>query len=180
MIPAASVRLTNLDEKTNRETVSNAQGTEAGKSAPSRCCSPVHGTVTVARSKWQANGAREWGGSRPELIGNPDVATGGPIWNANAFALVPKGAGRYGDEGVGVVEGPGTIAVAAGLSKYFSLFEQARIRFEATFTNALNHPNFAVPAAVLTAPSTFGILTTVQSAENSGNRVGRLSLRVEF
>jgi hypothetical protein len=140
-----------------------------------------YGTVTVARSKGQANTALGGGGgSRPDLIGNPNVATGGPIWNANAFALVPKGAGRYGDEGVGVVEGPGTIAVAAGLSKYFSLFEQARIRFEATFTNALNHPNFAMPATVLTTPSTFGIVTTVQSAENSGNRVGQLSLRVEF
>ena len=68
----------------------------------------------------------------------------------------------------------------AGLSKYFSLLEQARIQFEATFTNALNHPNFTMPATVLTTPSTFGILTTVQSAANSGKRVGQLSLRVEF
>jgi hypothetical protein len=79
-----------------------------------------------------------------------------------------------------VVQSPGTIALAAGLSKYFSLHERARMRFEATFTNALNHPNFAMPATVLTTPSTFGLLTTVQSSENSGNRVGQLSLRLEF
>lgn len=140
-----------------------------------------YATVTVARSKGQANTALGGGGgSRPDLIGNPNVATGGSIWNANAFALVPKGAGRYGDEGVGVVQSPGTIALAAGLSKYFSLHERARMRFEATFTNALNHPNFAMPATVLTTPSTFGLLTTVQSSENSGNRVGQLSLRLEF
>jgi hypothetical protein len=140
-----------------------------------------YATVTVARSKGQANTALGGGGgNRPDLIGNPNIASGSSIWNASAFALVPTGAGRYGSEGVGVVEGPGTIAVAAGLSKYFSLLEKARIRFEATFTNALNHPNFAQPATVLTTPSTFGVLTTVQSAENSGNRVGQLSLRLEF
>jgi hypothetical protein len=140
-----------------------------------------YATATVGRTFGQANTALGGGGgSRPDLIGNPNAATGSSIWNPSAFALVPQGAGRLGDEGAGVLEGPGTIAMAAGLSKYFSVFEKAQIRFEATFTNVLNHPNFAQPATILTTPSTFGILTTVQSAENSGNRVGQLSLRIQF
>ena len=126
------------------------------------------------RAKGQANTALGGGGgSRPDLVGNPNVQTGNSIWNPAAFALVPVGAGRLGNEGVGVAEGPGTIAAAAGLSKSFAVIERVRLRFEASFTNVLNHPNFSQPATVLTTPSTFGILTSVQSAENSGNRVGQ-------
>jgi hypothetical protein len=55
------------------------------------------------------------------------------------------------------------------------------MRFEATYTNVLNHPNFLQPASMdISSPSTFGITQTVQSAENGGNRVGQLSLRLDF
>jgi len=52
-------------------------------------------------------------------------------------------------------------------------------RLKATFTNLLNHPNFAPPPTNVTAPS-FGFIQNVQTAENSGNRTGQLSLRLEF
>jgi hypothetical protein len=77
------------------------------------------------------------------------------------------------------LEGPGTTTVAAGLSKTFHLYERLRLRFEGTFTNLLNHPNFAPPPTNLTSPS-FGIVQNVQTAENSGNRTGQLSLRLDF
>ena len=54
------------------------------------------------------------------------------------------------------------------------------MRFEATFTNILNHPNFLQPTMNVSSPSTFGVTQTVQSAENGGNRVGQLSLRLDF
>jgi K+-transporting ATPase KdpF subunit len=34
------------------------------------------------------------------------------------------------------------------------------------------HPNFAPPATNVSSPSTFGILTSVQTAENGGNGPG--------
>jgi hypothetical protein len=81
---------------------------------------------------------------------------------------------------VGSLVGPGTAAVAAGLSKTFAIRERLRLRFEATFTNLPNHPNFAPPPVDVSAPATFGKITTVQSAENSGNRTGQMGLRLDF
>ena len=102
------------------------------------------------------------------------------LWNINAFAPTPAGAGRIGNAGVGILEGPGTIAVSAGLSKIFPVRERLRFRFEATFTNALNHTNFAPPAADISSPSTFGVLQSAQTAGQGGNRTGQLALRMDF
>jgi hypothetical protein len=81
---------------------------------------------------------------------------------------------------VGILEGPGTIAVSAGLSKTFVIRERIRFRFESTFTNALNHTNFAPPAAAVSSPSTFGVLQSAQTAGQGGNRTGQLALRMDF
>jgi hypothetical protein len=118
--------------------------------------------------------------ARPDAIGNPNVASGDLLWNLNAFAPTPAGAGRIGDAGVGVLNGPGTIAVSAGLSKTFPVRERMRFRFEATFTNALNHTNFAPPASDISSPSTFGVLQSAQTAGQGGNRTGQLALRMDF
>jgi hypothetical protein len=115
---------------------------------------------------------------RPDCIGNPNVPTKGSMFNLAAFNPIP--AGPVGDCAVGSLLGPGTTAVAAGLSKNFQFGERVRVRFEGTFTNLLNHPNFAPPSTDVTSPSTFGVLTSAQSAENSGNRTGQVSLRLEF
>jgi hypothetical protein len=118
---------------------------------------------------------------RPDCMANPSLAnpTANEYFNINAFNPVPA-AGRTGSCGVGILEGPRTLALAGGLSKTFSIRDRARMRFEATFTNLLNHPNFAPPAVDVSAPATFGRITSVQSAENSGNRTGQLALRIEF
>jgi hypothetical protein len=119
---------------------------------------------------------------RPDLIGNPIPAnrTSGNYFNLNAFAPTPAGAARVGNAGVGILEAPGTIAVNAGLSKVFIIREGLRMRFEATFTNALNHTNFAPPAVNVSNPSTFGVLQSAQTAEYGGNRTGQLALRLDF
>ena len=54
------------------------------------------------------------------------------------------------------------------------------MRLEATFTNLPNHPNFLSPEVVVSTPATFGKLTDVQTAENSGNRTGQVGLRLDF
>jgi hypothetical protein len=119
--------------------------------------------------------------ARPDSTGiNPNTAGGETLWNINAFAPTPVGAGRIGNAGVGILQGPGTIAVSAGLSKIFPIRERARIRFEATFTNALNHTNFAPPATYVSDPSTFGILQSAQTAGQGGNRTGQMALRLDF
>jgi len=116
---------------------------------------------------------------RPDCIGNPNLGNPGTgsLFNLGAFRPIP--AGPVGNCGVGILEGPGTSTIAAGLSKSFSLTERVRLRFEGTFTNILNHPNFAPPPTNVTS-SSFGIVQSTQSAENSGNRTGQLSLRLDF
>ncbi len=101
-------------------------------------------------------------------------------FNSAAFAPTPAGAGRFGNAGVGILQGPGTEAVSMGLAKIFNVTEGVHVRFESTFTNVLNHTNFAPPATQIDNAATFGVLSAPQTAENSGNRTGQLALRVDF
>jgi Carboxypeptidase regulatory-like domain len=116
---------------------------------------------------------------RPDCVSgaNANLAANGSMFNVGAFNPIPSGP--VGNCGVGILLGPGTSTIAAGLAKNFSLSERFRLRFEATFTNLMNHPNFAPPPANVTA-SSFGVVQNVQSAENSGNRTGQISLRLDF
>jgi hypothetical protein len=119
---------------------------------------------------------------RPDRVGNPIPAdrTRTAYYNINAFAPPPLNAGRVGNAGVGSLEGPDTTVVNAGLAKVIELHENLHLRFEATFTNVLNHTNFAPPTTDVSNPSLFGALTTAESAESAGNRTGQAALRVEF
>ncbi len=101
-------------------------------------------------------------------------------FNHAAFAPTPVNAGRFGNAGVGILQGPGTIAVSVGTAKTFALYESVHARFESSFTNVLNHTNFAPPATAFDNASTFGVLSAPQTAENAGNRTGQVALRIEF
>jgi hypothetical protein len=109
-------------------------------------------------------------------------------FNPAAFVQTPATAGRFGNAGVGILEGPGTEAVSLGLGKVFSAGEKVKIRFETTFTNVLNHTNFAPPSSVQVIPGptglntnqAFGELSAAQTAENAGNRTGQVALRIDF
>jgi hypothetical protein len=60
------------------------------------------------------------------------------------------------------------------------IHDRLNLRFEATFTNVLNHTNFASPSTDISNPSSFGALTTAESAESAGYRTGQLALRLDF
>jgi len=121
---------------------------------------------------------------RPDQVGNPIPANRSPsnYFNFNAFAHTPLNAGRIGNAGVGSLEAPGTIAVSAGLAKMLAIRDNWRLRFESTFTNVLNHTNYAPPPTNISNQQSFGVLYVngAQTAENAGNRTGQLALRVEF
>jgi hypothetical protein len=118
---------------------------------------------------------------RPDQIDNPIPVhqTRADYFNINAFAPPPVGAGRVDTAGVGSLECPGTAVVNAGLARIVPLRENWR-RFEATFTNVLNHTNFAPPVTDISNPAALGALTTAQSAESAGNRTGQVALRLDF
>jgi hypothetical protein len=119
---------------------------------------------------------------RPDRVGNPIPAhrSAGNYFNFNAFAHTPLNAGRIGNAGVGTLEAPGTIAVSAGLARIIAVRESWRLRFESTFTNVLNHTNYAPPVTNISNQASFGVLTAAQTAENAGNRTGQIALRLEF
>jgi len=119
--------------------------------------------------------------SRPDQVSN-NIYRGqsrAQYFNLAAFSPTPADAGRFGNAGVGVLQGPGTEAVSLGLAKVFKVNERVGVRFESTFTNVLNHTNFAPPATQIDNP-TFGVLSAPQTAENAGNRTGQIALRVDF
>ena len=119
--------------------------------------------------------------SRPDQVSN-NIYRGqsrAQYFNLAAFSPTPAGAGRFGNAAVGALQGPGTEAVSLGLAKVFKVNERVGVRFESTFTNVLNHTNFAPPATQIDNP-TFGVLSAPQTAENAGNRTGQIALRVDF
>jgi hypothetical protein len=119
---------------------------------------------------------------RPDVVSHNYYAgqSRSHYFNLAAFSPTPVGAGRFGNAGVGTLEGPGTTAVSLGLAKVFTVTEGVHVRFESTFTNVINHTNFLPPATQIDNTSTFGQLTAPQTAENAGNRTGQLALRLDF
>src|SRR3984885_2349326 len=108
---------------------------------------------------------------RPDRVGNPIPAnrSSSNYFDVNAFTHTPVNAGRTGNAGVGILEAPGTIAVSAGLAKVIAIRERYNLAFDSTFTNVLNHTNFAPPVTNISSPTSFGVLTSAQTAENAGN-----------
>lgn len=135
----------------------------------------------------------------PDVIGDPDLANpSAAMWfNAAAFTCpgvagwVPgtpcligtpgNGApiGRFGNAGVGLVRGPGTVTLDAGLSKYFSVTERVRIKVEGSFTNVLNHLNLGDPVLAIDQPNV-GQITTARASDFGGARTGQVGARIEF
>ena len=136
------------------------------------------------QSNTDLNNERYLGGAiaRPDCVGNAVPASRSPqnYYNFSAFALPPANAGRFGSCGVGMLQGPGEINVNAGLAKQFSFGERLHLRFEATFTNVLNHTNFAPPSLNVSNPATFGVLNATLPQGLGGNRTGQLALRLDF
>jgi hypothetical protein len=139
-------------------------------------------TDSVTADQTNTNPAAAGSIVRPDRVGNPIPANRSPsnYFNFNAFAHTPLNAGRVGNAGVGTLEAPGTIAVSAGLAKLIAVRDNWNLRFESTFTNVLNHTNYAPPVTNISNQASFGVLTAAQTAENAGNRTGQIALRVEF
>ena len=144
------------------------------------------------------------GFNRPDLAGNPNNVhhTRTQWWNPNVFAC-PGGEpgqdftpgtvildcsqviGRFGNAAVGSLVGPGTVNLSLGLAKDFRLTERFSLKFETSFTNLPNHPNWDDPRNNLsesgdTGNGSFGQVLATRIGDAGGNRVGQFALRLEF
>ena len=116
---------------------------------------------------------------RPDCVGDGNFSNPSVSDYFNLAAFVAQPSGPVGNCRVGSLLGPGTVAIAGGLSKTFTIGEKMRLKFESTFTNLANHANFLPPSTDVTS-STFGRITSVQTSENAGNRTGQVALRIDF
>jgi hypothetical protein len=91
----------------------------------------------------------------------------------------PAPIGRFGNSGVGILVGPGTVNLSTGLGKTFSIKERLKIKIEGSFTNVFNHTNYADPNLNI-ASSAFGQITSERGAEFGGHRTGQVGARIEF
>ena len=91
----------------------------------------------------------------------------------------PGAIGRFGNAGVGILNGPGTVVWNSGLAKNFHFTEQTKLRLESTFTNVLNHPNFGAFETRVNR-SSFGTISSLQNTEGAGARTIQLGVRLEF
>lgn len=90
-----------------------------------------------------------------------------------------KPIGRFGNSGVGIFEGPGTLNTSMGFAKSFSVWERLKVRLSGTFTNIFDVTNLADPILSLKNGS-FGKITSATAAEFGGARTGQVGVRIEF
>jgi hypothetical protein len=87
--------------------------------------------------------------------------------------------GRFGTEHTGVIEGPGTINLSAGLGKDVKLGDNFHLRMEGSFTNVLNHTNLGDPNLDITSPL-FGKITQSRGSDFGGSRTGQVAMKLQF
>ena len=92
-------------------------------------------------------------------------------FDASCFTTPPPG--RFGNSGVNVLEGPGYHMHHLSVAKSFPITERVRFTFTSAITNLFNHPNFATPAANISAPANVGVIDDLVE----GGRSRRIELR---
>ena len=121
---------------------------------------------------WFNPGAFTCPGTANWTVGTPCTIGDNP-----ASDLAP--IGRFGNSGLGVITGPGTVNLNTALGKSFAITERVRFKIEASFTNILNHVNLANPILAIDNPSV-GEITAARASDFGGYRTGQVSARVDF
>ncbi len=103
-------------------------------------------------------------GGRPDRICNgnlPASQRNVNRWFDPSCFVVPP-AGRFGNAGSNILEGPGYNMQDVSVSKTFNLTERFRFTLTGAAANALNHANFLNPSANISAPGSVGVIGGVQ------------------
>jgi hypothetical protein len=86
--------------------------------------------------------------------------------------------GRFGNCGVGILEGPGAVTFSMSAGKTFHLNERFSFRYEAQFSNLFNVVNWGEPNMNIT--SSFGHISNAQGVAQAGPRTVQMALRFQF
>lgn len=103
-------------------------------------------------------------------------------WFDPAAFVVPQ-AGRFGNGGVNILEGPGIKLQHLSLVKNFRMTERFNLEYVAGISNLLNTPHFRFPRNDISAAQP-GQITSARSADQDQNKAGprmiEMTLRVRF
>jgi Carboxypeptidase regulatory-like domain len=113
---------------------------------------------------------------RTGYLANPTVSQ---YFDSSAFSVPARDIGRFGNCGVGILEGPGTVTLSMSAGKTFQLTERLGVRYEAQFANLLNIRNKNIPNLNVNSAS-FGQITQSQGVEQGGPRTIQMMLRILF
>jgi hypothetical protein len=140
---------------------------------PSSLADPS-GTFPTARSVKQ---------QRPDCVSGQSGYLSNPTtadyFNVNAFSVPASDIGRFGNCGVGILEGPGTAVFSSSVGKTFAISERVGVRYEAQFANLFNILNKAAPNMNV-ASGSFGLISQSQLVEQAGPRSIQMMLRFQF
>jgi hypothetical protein len=84
-------------------------------------------------------------------------------FDTSCFVLPP--AGRWGNAGPNILEGPGYNMQNFSVAKTFRLTERFKFIFTTAVSNALNHPNFNLPSGNISATNVGSISSVVGGGE---------------
>jgi hypothetical protein len=120
---------------------------------------------------------------RPDCVagktGYLDNPTTNTYFDVTAFSVPASNIGRYGNCGVGILEGPGTSTFSMSAGKTFSITERVGLRYEAQFANLFNILNRDIPNMNVSS-SSFGQISQSQPVEQAGPRSIQMTLRLTF
>ena len=166
----------------------------------------LSGIETLQSGLWFSPSYSGFDSSNTNTIGGrPDELAGVPLYPANrsisewfnpaAFAIpgcpatqpvcsAPANVGRFGTAAPYQLAGPWLQDLDVALMKDFHFTETKFLRFEAIASNALNHPNFGLPAANISSPATVGRITSTIGGNyergSADERQINLLLRFQF
>jgi hypothetical protein len=89
-------------------------------------------------------------------------------------AFQQPAAYRFGNQGMGLIRGPGLINVNGSLIRTFRIAERKQLQFRGEIFNAINHTNLGTPARVFEGPG-FGVINSARPA-----RQVQLGLRLTY
>jgi hypothetical protein len=112
--------------------------------------------------------------TRPNLVGDPHVPNPGPTGWFNPIAFQAAAAYAFGNSGMGILDGPGTHSLDAGLMKNFYAKESKYLQFRWEVFNSINHVNLGNP------DTNFGVATTGKIFSAGAARQMQVGLKFIF
>jgi hypothetical protein len=118
----------------------------------------------------------------PGVNGYQHSPTISAFFNNAAYSVPGNAIGRFGNCGVGILEGPATTTFSASLGKTFHVTERLGVHYEAQFANLFNIDNWGIPNMNV-GSSSFGQITSQQDGtpgSQAGPRSIQMSLRLSY